>query len=455
MNMTLAGILAYVGLQLVLGYVVSRRIRTEDDYLLAGRKLGYVLATFSIFATWFGAESCIGTAGAAYADGLAGVTADPFGYALCLLVIGAFLAVPLWNMRLTTIADFFRNRFSPGAERLTAIIMVPTSILWAAAQIRAFGQVLAASSDVGVTVAVTIAAAIVIGYTVMGGMLADAISDVVQGVVLIVGLVILGVMVVEDAGGITATVDAVQESGVFRSDENVGLLAVAESWAIPICGSLIAQEVISRVLSSRSPVVARRSSIMASGIYVLVGLIPVSLGLIGFGLLPGLQHEEQILPLLAQQHLSEILYVVFAGAIISSILSTVDSALLAVSALLAHNVVFPVRPQLPDRHKVRVERAFVAAAGVLAFVLALHAEGVYDLVKDASSFGSAGIFTAFMFGMFTRFGDHRNAFAALITGVIVWIMAHYFFEFELSYLLSLGCSILAYAAPLTGKNVQS
>jgi Na+/proline symporter len=179
---------------------------------------------------------------------------------------------------------------------------------------------------------------------------------------------------------------------------------------------------------------------------VLVGLIPLSLGLVGFDLLPGLQHEEQVLPLLAQKHLSEILYVVFAGVIVSSILSTVDSALLAVSALLAHNVVFPSRPLLLDRHKVRIERSFVAAAGVLAFVLALHAEGVYDLVKDASSFGSAGIFTVFMFGMFTHFGDKRSALAALITGVVVWIIAHYFFEFELSYLLSLGCSVLAYVA---------
>ncbi|MCU0645920.1 MAG: sodium:solute symporter, partial [bacterium] len=73
-------------LQLLLGAFVAKRIRTEDDFLLAGRNLGYSLAIFSIFATWFGAESCIGTAGAVYADGLAGVTADPFGYTICLLL---------------------------------------------------------------------------------------------------------------------------------------------------------------------------------------------------------------------------------------------------------------------------------------------------------------------------------------------------------------------------------
>lgn len=64
MNTILLGILGYIVLQLILGVVVARRIRTESDFLLAGRNLGYALAIFSIFATWFGAESCIGTAGA-------------------------------------------------------------------------------------------------------------------------------------------------------------------------------------------------------------------------------------------------------------------------------------------------------------------------------------------------------------------------------------------------------
>jgi Na+/proline symporter len=72
MNITLAGVLAYVVAQLLIGAWVARRIRTEEDYLVAGRKLGYPLAMFTIFATWFGAETCIGAAGAIYESGLSG-----------------------------------------------------------------------------------------------------------------------------------------------------------------------------------------------------------------------------------------------------------------------------------------------------------------------------------------------------------------------------------------------
>ena len=79
MTPVLIGIFVYILAQLGIGILVSRRITTEDDYLVAGRSLGPVVATFTVFATWFGAETCISAAGAVYDRGLAGGSADPFG----------------------------------------------------------------------------------------------------------------------------------------------------------------------------------------------------------------------------------------------------------------------------------------------------------------------------------------------------------------------------------------
>src|SRR5262245_10384362 len=171
--------------------LVSRRIKNEDDYILGGRTLGYWLAAFTIFATWFGAETCISSAGAIYEKGLAGGSADPFGYGLCIVFMGLVFAVPLWKRKLTTLADLFRQRYSPAVENTAVLLMVPTSLFWSAAQIRAFGQVLDASSAVGVGAAITLAAAVVIVYTAFGGFRADVITDLIQG-----GLIILGLVVV-------------------------------------------------------------------------------------------------------------------------------------------------------------------------------------------------------------------------------------------------------------------
>jgi len=448
LNLVLVGILSYIVLQLFLGFYISRFIKSEDDYLLGGRKLGYILATFSIFATWFGAESCIGTAGAAYESGLSGVTADPFGYGIVLLLVGFFFAVPLYKMNLTTIADFFRERYSHLTERVIAVLMVPTSILWAAAQVRAFGLILSSSSNLTVDMSILISAIIVVTYTVFGGLLADAWTDLIQGLVLIAGLFLLMAMVFFNGVNTKEVISNIASSklNLFSANDFSihNFLLDLEEWAIPICGSLIAQELLSRIFAAKSQKVARRSSIVAGSLYILIGLIPLTLGFIGFALFPGLQHPEQILPMIAQKYFSPFLYIIFAGALISAILSTVDSTLLASSALMSHNIAFPIFKIKDEKKKVRITRLNVLISGAIAFLLATNAEGVYNLVKDASAFGSSGIFVVFIFGLLGRFGNGLSAISSVITGSIVWIFSHYIFQTELSYLISLLASLVVF-----------
>lgn len=451
MNAVLWGVLGYVLLQFAIGIYVSRRIRTEDDYLVGGRSLGYGLATFTTFATWFGAETCIGAAGAIYAFGLAGASADPFGYGVCLLFMALVFAVPLWRLRLTTVADLFRRRYDLAVERVVVLLMVPTSLLWGAAQIRAFGQVLAATSGMALSITVSIAALVVVLYTVFGGLLADAWTDLIQGTTLLIGLSVLAVAAWRTLGpDAWAAIDP-SRLRPFGGGE-MSTWAILEEWAIPVCGSVMAAELVSRVLAARSARVAQRSVLMASGLYLLFGLIPAGIGLLGAVVLPGLADPEQVLPLMAQRLLPTGLYVVFTGALISAIISTVDSALLVSSSLLSHNLVVPMLPRVTEAQKVRMARTGVAALGVVAYVMALYAEGVYSLVEEASAFGSAGIFVVALFGLFTRFGGPASALAALLTGVMAWVAGEHLLGLPYPYLLSLAVAAVAYlgVAPLAG-----
>jgi Na+/proline symporter len=435
-------ILAYVGLQLALGLAVSRRVTTESDYLVAGRSLGPFLVTFSMFATWFGAESCIGAAGAVYEHGLAGATADPFGYAGCLFLLGAVFAVPLWRRKLTTLADLFASRFDGRVERLAVVLMAPTSILWAAAQIRAFGQVVVTSSGVELETAIAFSAGVVIVYTAAGGLLADAVTDLLQGVVLAFGLIVLAVTIF--ATGV-ADLGSLAETGRALADPApVPWWVRVESWAIPLCGSVLAQEMVARTVAARSPGLARGGAFAAGGMYLTIGMIPVGLGLLGARLVPGLEHGEQVLPRLALEHFPWWFYAVFAGALISAILSTVDSALLAAGSLVSHNLVVPLARDLDDRAKLRVARVCVVVFGVVAWALALYAEGVYALIENASAFASAGVLVAATFGLFTRVGGAKSALAALALGAGVWIFAAYATESEAPYLWSLAAALAGY-----------
>jgi Na+/proline symporter len=454
MQPVLIGILAYLVLQFALGLAVSRRIASESDYLLAGRRLGLGLAAFSIFATWFGAETIVGAAGSIYSNGLSGGSADPFGYGLCLVVLGAFISAPLWRKRFTTFGDLFRQRYSPGVERLAVLLMVPSSVLWAAAQIRAFGQVVSATSDLEVSIAITAAAAFVILYTVAGGLLADVVTDFIQGIAVIVGLVVLAIAVGNAYGGIgevVAMIDA--ERLALFSTANATPLEIVEAWAVPVCGSLLAVEMLSRILGCKSAAVARNATLAGAAIYVSVGSIPVVLGLAGPALVPGLEEPEQLVTVLAERHLGTFVYVMFAGALISAILSTVDSCLLAAASLVSHNLVMPLRPGMSERGKILTARIGVATSGMLAYAIALQAGGIYELVATASAFGSAGIFVVGLFGLFTSLGGERSAYAALIAGVAVWAAGEYLFTWQTPYLIALASALTAYlaAAPFDAR----
>ena len=454
--MLLLAIGAYMAMQFGVGLWVARRIQSESDYLLAGRQLGFWLATFSTYATWFGAETIVGSAGRAYREGVNIGSAEPFGYGLCIALMGLVFAAPLWRRGLTTLADLYRTRYSVPAERLAAIILIPSSILWSAAQIRSFGYIIEISSgSVTGEVAVAIAASFTILYTMFGGLMADAINDFIQGVVVALGLIIVFAGVLPHAGGVDAIARVLADpTRVHPLPQGESALTIAERWAIPVLGSVLATELIGRILGARTVQVAKRSSYAAAVLYVTIGCIPLLLGLLGPQLAPGLEDGEQLLPHIARTMLPTALYVLFAGALISAILSTVNSTLLVAAALLEHNLIVPVFDVSDEKRKVLIARVGVMAFGVIAYFLAQGAEGVFALVEQASALGSSGTLITVCFGLFTAWGGPKAAIATLTIGTVSYLAAS-FSGMTAPFLFSVAASFATYCVIAPFEKRQS
>lgn len=411
-------LVAYLVMQFGIAWIASRTIKVEADYFLAGRKLGVFAVAMSVFATWFGAESVMGSSGAVAAEGLAGGRADPIGYTLCLLAMATFIAYKMRDAGVVTFVDFFRERFGETANWIAALLTIPTSVVWASAQLLAMGTIIADVTGLEFQVGLALGAMVIIIYTTVGGLLGDVITDIVQGMILIVSLAILLIVVLVSHQFPFDSIKPEQLSliGVGEDGAQQSLLATADAWMVPILGSLVAQEAISRFLGARSPSVARIGCYCAAGLYLVIGSVPVILGLLGTAV--GFQASDQdaFLPELARQYLDPVMYVILMGAIVSAILSTVDTTLLAVSAIATRNIAERILPDLTEPQKVRLGRTLTATAGVVALVIAATGESIKGLVDIASSFGSAGILVALLFGLHSRFGDQRAAVAALVTG---------------------------------------
>lgn len=168
------------------------------------------------------------------------------------------------------------------------------------------------------------------------------------------------------------------------------------------------------------------------------------MGLVGPSILPGLAEPEQIVPSLAEKLLPTIFFVMFAGALISAILSTVDSALLSGGSIISLNLLVPMRPNLSGAARVRFARGSVIVLGFVAFAIALRSTTIHNLVETASAIGSAGLIVVALFGLFTRFGGRAAATAALVTGAVVWLAAIPLEFTGVPYVLAVASAAVAY-----------
>jgi Na+/proline symporter len=409
----------YVALQIGIGLWCARNVRTDTDYFLAGRRLGMAAVAMSVFATWFGAETLIGSTAAIASEGLAGARAEPFGYALCLVLMALLVAGQFRARGYVTLADFFKDRFDPHSERVAALVTIIVSIIWAAAQLLALASILHVALGWPQGWTLIMAAVVVIIYTSFSGMMGDVATDTVQGVVLIVGVLIVFSALIANAGGIGPMLARIEPAQLSFVAPGESWLSRIDAWAIPVIGSLITQEAISRFLSAKSPQLARNATFAAAGMYLTLGMIPVLIGLSGAHLPGAADAGDAFLPRLAAEVLSPVLFLVFSAALFSAILSTVDSNLLSVSSMLTINVLGDAHARASETRRLVIARATTIGAGLVALAIALSGQTIYELIALTSVFGQAGIFVAVMIGMYSRFGGQRAAAASLWTCIAV------------------------------------
>lgn len=436
-------LLAYVLAQVALSAYVARKVATETDYLVAGRSLGLFMVSVSLFATWFGAETVMGASGAVAAGGLSEGRADPFGYTICLLLMAVFLAVKLRTKAYMTVADFFRDRFDAKTEKLAVFVMIPTSLMWAAAQILAFAAIFSSVTGLDMGLAMIITVIILVTYSSLGGMIGDVVTDVIEAGVIIVGLVAMLAVVIMNAGGIDAAFSGISPDKLHLFSDKQSIWAQIDGWAVPVVGSLVAQEALSRILAARTPEIARNGAFVGATIYLIIGAIPLVIGLIGAGMVQNVTDNDSFLPQLAMQILPAPLYVLLLGALISAILSTINSILLATTALLGHNVIIPLLPEISERNKMVVEKLIVVLSGVFCYFMATSGESIFDLAELAASFGSAGLVVCVLIGLNSNFGGAWAALSTLIAGIVFTLVTEYVLVVEAPYLAALfGCIVV-------------
>ena len=418
-------IFVYVAAQIGISLWFSRGVKSDADYFLGGRNVAMIPAMLSLFATWFGAETVMGSSAAIAQDGLSGARSEPIGYALCLVAMAFIVAGAYRSRGYATLADFYRDRFGRDSELFAALITAAVSTIWAAAQLLALAAILHTALDIPAQTTLLIATAIIVLYTSFSGIVGDIATDVIQGAIVLIGLMLLLLALADQFGGFGGLFAVIQPEQLSvvgvdaETGESESWLARIDVFALPILGSLVTQEAVSRLLSTRNEKDARNAALGAGAIYFFVGCIPVLLALGGAHLtVPGWSgDDDSFLPKLAQVLLHPVAYLIFLSALVSAILSTVNSNLLSVSSLLSINVLSHVHAKATEMTRLRVARITTVAAGLLALAIAWEAGSIYGLIALTSAFGQSGLLIAFLFGVYSRFGGRLAALASIVAGV--------------------------------------
>ncbi|MDJ0654602.1 MAG: sodium:solute symporter family protein [Xanthomonadales bacterium] len=422
--LTLGSVTAYVLVILAVGIYAGRRVHDQTDYIVAGRNLSLGMLVFTLFATFYGGGTIMGVSGAAYSDGMMGVIPDPFGAALCLFLAGLLFFRVLYRMKLLTVVDFFRIRYGPRCETLAGICMIPPYVGWVSSQFVAFGFILHLLTGIDTTTGMVVSAGIVIVYTVIGGLWAVALTDFIQALILILGMLVLTVLVVGEAGGLGAVLAAVPEAHRQLIPQG-GLRDWAwyiQAWVVIGLGGIPAQDMIQRAVSARSENSAVHSAYLAGLMYLGFGMMPVLLGLAALGALPAIDNPEYIIPTLAMDNLPPLLLAVVLGAILSGIMSSADSALLAPASVVGENLARLYRKELTASQVLLISRVAVVVLGLVGLGLALYFQRIYDIMVGSWSVLLVSLLVPLFAGIYWRRANTSAAVASIVIGLVSWVV---------------------------------
>ncbi|MCB1582478.1 MAG: sodium:solute symporter family protein [Xanthomonadales bacterium] len=430
-------IICYVVISVAIGLYAARRVNNSTDYILAGRSLPIYITVATVFATWFGSEAVLGIPATFMEEGMAGIVADPFGAGLCLVFVGLFFARRLYRMKLLTIGDFYRQRFSRQVEVLVSIAVCISYLGWVAAQIVALGLTinLITHGAISFEWGMVLGLAVVMIYTIYGGMWSVAIMDFIQMMMILTGLLLVAYLVANrlDGGVMTVVNHAVaQDKFNFWPDWNTAsVLAFVGAFVTLALGSIPQQDVFQRVMSADNENIAVKGTVLGGVFYMLFCFVPIFI-VYGASLLdPQLAaihlsaggDSQRILPEFILAEVPVWVQVMFFGALLSAIMSTASGTLLAPSAILAKNILRSWL-NLNDQQLLVTSRICVFGFGLLvllyAYLSASVGLSIFEMVENAYLVTLCGAFVPLAFGVYWKKANNTGALLSIALGVISW-----------------------------------
>ena len=413
----LTAVLLYLFVLVGVGAYRGRRVRSGDDFLVAGRALPARVLVFTLLATWIGSGSLFGGAGLGYRAGFAALWQSAGAWAGIALVY--FLAPRVRRIAQYTVPDILELRYGPAARVLGTVTTVLAYSTIAAYQFRGGGRLLAAISGVDPDTGALITMLFCVVFTALAGMLSIAYLDVGNGLLMTFGVTLAAAFLVGDAGGPGPALEALRPDQVSL----FGVLGPQASLALflPTMFLLLGDaNMYQKFFSARDERAAR----LAVGGWI-VGTIVVetlidSTGVFASTLVPGLTEaqSEEIVVRVATDVLPGYLGIVLVCGAAAIVVSTANSFLLTPATNLVRDVYQRfVDPSVSGARLVLCTRVVVVALGVSGYAAGRFSSTILAMALWAYTMYGAGITPALLGALLWPRATPAGGVASILAGM--------------------------------------
>ncbi|MEK4029802.1 sodium/pantothenate symporter [Pseudobacillus sp. FSL P4-0506] len=443
MNMSVIWpLVVFLVLIFLVGIYASRHVQSSSsfiqEYFLGSRELGGFILAMTMAATYGSASSFLSGPGAAYNYGLSWVllamSQVATGY-FVLMILGKKFAIMARRYQAVTLVDFLFARYKSQLVVILAALSIIIFLFSAmVAQWIGGARLVESLTGLSYTTALIIFAASVLIYVVIGGFRAVAITDMVQGLIMVAGTVILFVAALKAGGGmekIMMTLGAENPNllSPYGNDRSLTPLYVSSFWVLVGIGVVGLPQVAVRAMSYKDAKAMHRALIIGT---IVVGVIMLGMHLIGVmarAIIPGVTIGDKVMPELAMTIMPDWLAGIVLAAPMAAIMSTVDSLLLLVSSAVVKDLYLHFINKEAEEKKVK-KLSFIVTTiiGVVVFIVALQPP---DLIIWLNLFSFGGLEAVFIWpvvlGLYWQRANGAGAASAMIIGMVSYILFNTFY----------------------------
>ncbi|MCB1854017.1 MAG: hypothetical protein H6988_04675 [Pseudomonadales bacterium] len=443
-NLVLATLAIYFAAIIALGVFYSRKANSSEDFILASHSLSTPFVTGSVVATWLGGAVILGGAKEAYIGGFQAIVWDPWSPMLTLLFSGFFLVRVFRRSRFMTAIDFFNSRYDRQIGMTGMTVNMLAYVSWIAAQLLSLGVLINTVTDLGLVDATLLGAGIILTISLTGGLWALSRSDMLAFIILTVVLLAVLPYALGAVGGTTAfiekagSLDGTPPFSLFYTSEPnsagepagfagylgiLGLFYMLAAWFSVAVGDLGGSVLTARALAARDETTATRGFVFGGLIYLLLGMVPVIVGMCVFILRADFPEAQLdfIFPWFVHHYVPDWIAVMFFVAAASAIISTAGDTVLTSGALLGYTVLKALRPETTDRQHLLATRIAMLCFTATGLAFGLGMGNLYNLLVFAGAVSFPVIAATFVCGILWKKANVTGAWASILTGAVSWV----------------------------------